>query len=104
MMFLRRLLGLSRSPKHGDLLTKTLARTIEEKALRTASDAAKSKGLLWTEPILAEYRYSPEGNYWLIQSNWTGRGHRVFVTIDDRTGDVSRVQSHGRTGPVDHGA
>jgi hypothetical protein len=104
MSFLRRLLGVSRSPKLGDLLAKAHATTIEENALRTAADAAKAKGLLWNEPILAEYRYSPEGNYWLIQSNWTGRDHRVFVTVDDRTGNVSRVESHGRNGPVVHGA
>lgn len=103
MRFLRRFLGLSRKPQLGDLLPKANATTIEEKALRAAAEAVRAKGLLWNEPILAEYRYSPEGNYWLIQTNWTGRGHSVFVTVDDRTGNVSRVQSRGRTGPIDQG-
>ena len=104
MSFLLRLLGLSRRPQLGDLLPKADGTTMEEEALRAAADAIRAKGLPWNEPILAEYRYSADGNYWLIQTNWTGRGHSVFVTVDDRTGSVSRVQSHGRTGPIDHGA
>lgn len=104
MSFIRRFLGRSRRPRLGDLLPKANATTMEEDAVRAAAGAVTAKGLIWNEPILVEYRYSAEGNYWLIQTNWTGRGHSVFVTVDDRTGNVSRVQSHGRTGPIDHSA
>jgi hypothetical protein len=99
MSFLQRLLGLRRQPRRGDPLPKANARTPEAAALQAAAHAARAQNLLWQEPILAEYRYAPEGNHWLIQSNWTARGYHIFITVDDATGNVSRVQSHGRTGP-----
>jgi hypothetical protein len=103
MTFIRQVIRFLRKPQPGSTLQKSEAVTTEDCARRAAESAVRAKGLLWHEPISTEYRHSPDGNYWLIQTNWTGRDHRIIVTVDDATGTTSRVQSHGRKGQIDHG-
>jgi hypothetical protein len=74
--------------KSGDVLPMSQAVTSESNALQIARLSIEHRGQAWIEPILAEYRDSAKGAYWLIRTNWTGRGHSVIVTIDDRTSRV----------------
>jgi len=103
MNLLRRLFALLHTSRHPDELSKSNASTSEEQALLLALRTVAAKGLAWREPVQAEYRTSADGNYWVIQTNCTGRDHRIFIAIDDATGKVVRVQSHGRVGAIDHG-
>lgn len=93
MRFLRRLFGLKVAPRHGDPLPKQKAATQELMILEIAREYAAREGLRWIEPVHAAYLYSPDGPYWLVQTNFTGRGYTVFIAINDETRDVIGTHS-----------
>ena len=62
--------------------------TCESEARRIAESWATEHEKLWTLPASATLEVDHERRFWVVRSNATGRGHRITLSIDDRTGAV----------------
>ncbi len=66
---------------------------IEHEAIIQAKSIVEKEGLFWAEPVHA-YQ---DGDIWIIQTNYLGKGHHVTITLDNKTGDlISTKEFHGR--------
>jgi hypothetical protein len=62
--------------------------TPEAEALRIAATWAAEQKKRWTLPAKATLNTGRGRRLWLIQSNATGKGYSLAITIDDVTGQV----------------
>ena len=67
---------------------ETQPRTPEAEALRIAAAWAAEEKKRWTLPAKATLETDGGRHLWLVQSNATGKGHSLAITIDDATGQV----------------
>ena len=65
-----------------------------EEASASAKKIAMGQGWPGIEPVRAEYRcpWFGKGGWWNIQTNVDSRGPRVYVVIDDTTGEIREKQ------------
>jgi hypothetical protein len=86
----RRLMAfLTTEPKQPHALPKGEAAMSEDDARRIAHQWAIAHRQWWEEPIRADYVRHEEGwPCWVVQSNWSGQGFSLIVTIEDATGKV----------------
>jgi hypothetical protein len=66
---------------------------IESEAIKRAKGIVEKERLYWSEPVHA-YQ---DGDIWIIQTNYLGKGHHINITLDNKTGDLISVKEfHGR--------
>lgn len=66
---------------------------IESEAIQQAKEVVEKEGLYWSEPVHA-YQ---DGNNWIIQTNYLGKGHHIQITLDNSTGNLLAIKEfHGR--------
>ncbi len=64
------------------------AHTPRPEAERIAAEWANRNRKLWSTPVLATFKVERGRAIWVVESNYAGRGHRIFVTVDDASGTV----------------
>ncbi len=62
--------------------------TAEEDALSIAAAWAREHRKHWMLPVSASLESIEGRRIWVIQTNATGKGHSLTVSIDDETGQI----------------
>jgi len=87
MSFLQRIwqrfLGVRPGPGPGEN-----AHTPRVEAERLATEWAERNRRRMSRPMNATYKVVRGRPIWEVESNYGGKGHRIFVTVDDATGVV----------------
>jgi len=84
---LRRLLGwFQGEPSGPDPGEK--AHTPRSEVERIATEWAEGNGKLMSRPLNVTFKVERGRAVWVVESNYGGKGHRIFVTVDDATAAV----------------